>query len=171
MILTYNPAGYNVAVGEPPGMRQVRCDTNAPPLMHSGCVFWQVVGTFRLSRTDPNAKESVLFIERAQNFLPTHPGKPGVRPLTRATEIQRLANRAVSGQACKPLQGTIQGYDCDEYPFAAAVEGAASGPRYVNWDIALVTSGHNRRVGGLLSAFHQDQRMFYGDRFYVEVGP
>jgi len=31
---------------------------------------------------------------------------------------------------------------------------------------------HNQRVGGLLSAFYQDQRMFMGvDRFYVDIVP
>lgn len=90
----------------------------------------------------------------------------------RSTDVQRVVNRLVSDRACVPLRGTIQRYQCDEYPFAATAEGAASGPRGVNWDVRLMPNTHNQRVGGLLSAFYQDQRMFMGvDRFYVDIVP
>ena len=114
---------------------------------------------------------AVAFYRDMQRDLPTHPGR-WPNSLGRSTDVQRVVNRLVSDRACVPLRGTIQRYQCDEYPFAATAEGAASGPRGVNWDVRLMPNTHNQRVGGLLSAFYQDQRMFMGvDRFYVDIVP
>jgi hypothetical protein len=169
-VVTFSGFGDNVAVGAPlVRLDRVRCD-NASYILQVGCVYGAVTGKFVLSRSDPNAKDSILFIERTQNFLPTHPGR-APNTLTRATPIQTEANRKVSEKACIPVRGTLVDNDCDEYPFASTLEGAASGPRYVNWDIALVLSGHNRRVGGLLIAFYNQERMFWGDKFSVVIVP
>lgn len=175
VVVTFSVHGDNIAVGQPGvALSQVRCDS-VNYIMHSGCVYGDVTGRFYLSRSDPNAKDSISFVERAQAMLPTHPGREP-NYLTRATPAQNDANRAVSRAACAPLPkpgiaGTATAHDCDEYPFAATVQGAASGPRYVNWDIHVVLASHNRRVGGLLIAFYNGERMFWGDRFYVVIVP
>jgi len=175
VVVTFSVHGDNLAVGQPGvALAQVRCDS-VSYIMHSGCAYGDVTGRFYLSRSDPNAKDSILFVERAQAMLPTHPGREP-NYLNRATPAQAEANRKVSTAACAPIPrpgvpGTLTEHDCDEYPFAATIQGAASGPRYVNWDIHMVLASHNRRVGGLLIAFYNGERMFWGDRFYVVIVP
>ncbi|MFI6713613.1 NucA/NucB deoxyribonuclease domain-containing protein [Nonomuraea sp. NPDC050478] len=56
---------------------------------------------------------------------------------------------------------------CDEYPFAATVEGAASAQG--NYSLRVVDTEANRLHGTALSKFNADFRVSEGNKFWVLI--
>lgn len=169
-IWSYSPAGGRAARSETQFFDEVRCDAVAY-IVSAGCAYWRQPGYFKLAVSDSTVDSSARFIRDAQIKLPTHPGVLGWVGLNRAAPLTIDANRKAVEPACKALKGNIQGYDCDEYPFASTNQGAASGTQGVNWQIALVDPSDNQKAGALLSGFYARNRMWYGDHFYVQISP
>lgn len=170
-IRTLSLAGGVAAQGYTLLFDRIRCDQTAYVNNSQGCVWSNMPGYFELSLSGP-AADSARWVAEAQRTLVTHPGLFGQGyGLHRATPTQNDANRAISGAACVPLRLTAPDKDCDEYPFAAVVEGAAFGAKGVTWDIQMVVSADNQRAGSQLATFYSQQRMWWGDHFYVVVTP
>lgn len=135
----------------------------------AGCVYFGVPGLFALSAAPGSDVElSAKFIRDAQKRLRKNPGRYPDGALLHRTR-STAANRAVSEPECDRRFGTPRpaGMECDEYPFAATREGAATG----NYALRLVPREQNRRVGGRLRGdFFIKQRILYRDPFYVYIG-
>ena len=85
----------------------------------------------------------------------------------RATPAQKTANDVARAAPCNVDRINHLGEDCEEYPFHATAQGAASGQRKINWDIRMVNSAHNELVGSKLNTLYKTERFWYGDHFYV----
>ncbi len=101
----------------------------------------------------------------------------GFPALTRATPAQKAANDSARKIPCAALKlitvvppGTPT-QNCDEYPFQATAQGAASGVMKLNWDIRMVNGLQNQKVGSMLSSLYTTSRFWYGDHFYVQFTP
>ncbi|GIF47117.1 deoxyribonuclease NucA/NucB [Asanoa ferruginea] len=87
------------------------------------------------------------------------------------------ANRAVVRPACGRLPidvyDTAKGQECDEYPFASTMEGAACcDPPAFDWDFSIrgVDKTMNRCAGNALKKYYRDDRILYQqDAFFVEI--
>lgn len=127
--------------------------------------------------SDKLITESTRFVKDAQGYLLNHPGQLGFPALTRATEAQKAANetsRRGTRDALRLINTTLPGtpkQDCDEFPFRATAQGAASGIIKLNWDIRMVNAEHNQKVGSMLSILYATERFHYGDHFYVQFTP
>ena len=102
------------------------------------------------------------------------PGKyiyenPKDNGLRRIPEADEGPNRAVVRQACNQLRPIPSDEQCDEYPFAATMEGAAS----PDWDFSAkaVNGRENTRAGGYLRWYVFWDRMLYRDMdsYYVNI--
>lgn len=153
------------------------------------CVFMNVNShlQYSLSAVDPvtGVSEVAAHIQQAQNnpssTIPARTdGQPKVipgkysEPVDPNLALHRApsdtANRAVSTPACNAAFGSPRptGKQCDEYPFASTLEGAAS----TTWDysIKLVIDKHNTNAGSALSKFYKDDRILRNsDFFYVQI--
>ena len=87
------------------------------------------------------------------------------------------ANRAVVRRECQKLPisvyDTSKGQQCDEYPFASTVEGAAccALPAF-DWDFSIlgVDGTVNECAGRALKKYYRDDRILYQqDGFFVEI--
>lgn len=127
----------------------------------------------RSVKTDnPDVDESAKHIKEAQglpgNFVPRNDGTilPGSdsRALTRTRDAAlRASNRTTSKEQCIAKYGQVTGQctftgdsnetpsgcDCDEYPFAATHQGAASG----RFSVRRIDPSDNRRAGAFLGDF------------------
>ncbi|MEU8238741.1 hypothetical protein AB0C07_10880 [Actinoplanes missouriensis] len=87
------------------------------------------------------------------------------------------ANRAVVRTACGRLTpdvyDTSKGQECDEYPFASTMEGAACcEPPAFDWDYSIkgVNKDHNKCAGNALKKYYRDDRILYKqDGFFVRI--
>lgn len=139
---------------------------------------------------DPDVGESAIHIKEALGAR-----KPGkfisrgdgtILESSEATALERLRseperreNRRLSKNQCIAQYGKVSGQctftgdpdeepsacDCDEYPFAAAHQGAASG----NFSVKRVDSGDNRRAGARFGCFLASQRVLDGEKFYIDA--
>lgn len=164
----HSPSTTNVAYTPTDFLPVTRCDSEPYMNSTSGCVYSQVPGFFALSAAPgSDVEDAAKFYRDAQDGLANHPGRfPNGVPLHRTTDTS--ANRAVSAPECDRRFGSPRpsGYDCDEYPFAATREGAATG----NFDLRLVPSEQNKGVGRMLgSQFYLYNRILDGDAFYVYI--
>lgn len=113
--------------------------------------------------------------------------------LHRATAAERTANRAAACATAPRPRPT--GYECDEYPYASAAEGAAAGTGTVRvldlpdwdgtqfcgmppssnqtgeggWSICLIPTGDNRRGGVMLNDLYKAFRVIPGDAFSTRI--
>jgi hypothetical protein len=168
-----NVAGaQNAALSVIGPFMEVRCDAalELVTFAGTGCVYWKFAGGLRLSASDPVIGEAARFYRDMQATLVTHPGARGFNPLSRAWEWERAANRSISKPICDKLP-KASGESCDEYPFAATEQGAAFGPKGVTWDVKAVNAKANSMVGTLLSVMYGAQRIYPGDKFYVDIVP
>jgi hypothetical protein len=191
--------GAGTATSDPIQLHHFRCDWIVP---RAGCV---ITGT----STIPVYKVSGKYVtvgDHIQAALQSGlPGSPARGPLTRistysatgsgATALARqTANRQKACRYGVPARPTILGvkYSCDEYPFAASTQGAASGgsARTFNyichwptndagtpvWDGTLSSSGWSRCFvvdsenigeGPKRAGFLNGQHVLDGERFYV----
>ncbi len=94
-----------------------------------GCVYGDFAGTLTLRISDVTMTEAAEWVREAQQRFSTHPGLRGWQPLHRSFPYELDANRAISGLVCNNLPKKKDGQQCDEYPFAATREGAASARR------------------------------------------
>lgn len=171
----------------------VRCDLVLPGNINPGCVFSQLRPVLIYSLGDPFRNQLANHIRQAQaSGLPG--AYPNGAPLTRADSGIQQANRLIS---C-PLQANggpprPVGFECDEYPFASTLQGAAvqqtSGgrPRTFNgcsissqfatigdagtpgWSICMISADQNGRGGSDAGAFYLQNRVIPGDPFYVQI--
>ncbi|MFI1094469.1 NucA/NucB deoxyribonuclease domain-containing protein [Streptomyces sp. NPDC020917] len=65
--------------------------------------------------------------------------------------------------------------DCDEYPFASTLEGAANWGNFRNYVVKPIGSKDNQDAGTQLGEFYAEQRILgdngINDPFYVAVRP
>jgi hypothetical protein len=87
------------------------------------------------------------------------------------------ANRAVVRAACAKLPTSVYdtsiGQECDEYPFASTMEGAACcDPPAFDWDYSIkgVLKDDNGCAGRALKKYYRDDRILYKqDGFFVRI--
>jgi hypothetical protein len=171
----------------------VRCDVGLAKAGTRGCVYNEAPAILRSVKTnDPDVDESALHIREAQaagkpgKFVPRGDGtifsRSDTTPLSRLRDKSaRNKNRAASLAQCVVQFGKTTGQctftgdpddrpskcDCDEYPFAATQEGAASG----EFSVKKIDMGDNRRAGARLGCFMAAQRVLDGESFYIDVDP
>ncbi|MBO4206816.1 NucA/NucB deoxyribonuclease domain-containing protein [Micromonospora echinofusca] len=96
-------------------------------------------------------------------------GAPTDNGLHRIPTSDEGPNRAVVRSTCAQFVPPIDEEQCDEYPFAATMEGAAS----PIWDFSVqgVDATHNSRAGSYLRWYLFWDRILYEDRdsFYVNI--
>lgn len=169
-LITFSFLGGNIVGSNSKLFAEVRCDSEGY-IPGQGCVYWTMPGRLKMAKSDPLLSEAAQFYEEAQNRLTGPTGKIGTgRPLHRATDFQDFANRTIIRPTCLLLPKQ-PGQSCDEFPFAASAEGAASGVRGVEWDVKALNERHNSWAGTMLSVFYGHQRMSQGDEFYVQIDP
>lgn len=153
---------------------KVRCDQRAvAPLDSPGCVFQDYLPAWDVSES--RYPEYWKHLNDAQNS-----GLPNT--LTRTDKAGNKANRKV---ACtNPPK--VAGKQCDEYPPASTVQGAASHPnprsfagchfdKYLDftkgpngYSMCMIDETQNRRAGSDLASFYSKNRILVGDRFLVD---
>lgn len=194
-----NIEGRKVFAGDDIGTRYsfgIRCDSAAYIFAgrEKGCVFNDVLPHLQYpilnaDGTSTNFRAVAEHIKQAQDdpnstYPPRFfgnkdiPGKyTGVRDgrqLERIPETDpRVAdNRRVVQTWCSTIEPPPDMIDpeCDEYPFASTIQGAAHG---LPWDFSVkyVPRTDNRSAGGVLPNYYRDDRILYEDRdaFWVEI--
>lgn len=85
----------------------------------------------------------------------------------------RDANRAEAVRTCRKFWGDDysqgQTKDCDEFPFASTLEGAARAVPPGNYSARPIKLEHNRSGGAILGNWYRDQRLLDGDTFFVWI--
>ncbi|ORI13539.1 hypothetical protein BJI47_23235 [Rhodococcus sp. 1168] len=183
---SYKPAPLPYKIGNAPPLR---CDSFARMRNTSDCVF---NGAFPILAFSPkyNVPEIEWHVTQAQKS--ELPGASQQSPLHKATAAETTATRNI---ACKdtlawpdrPADGSQQ---CDEYPFAAAREGAQAGgsartyhpecgmtrgglPLFnedsgpVGYSVCMLSSSQNQSAGSALTWFYQKYRINDGEEFSV----
>ena len=177
-----------------------RCDNALPGYAVAGCVATAEVPDVPSGRDDPI--QPVFIINSGQNggwsndvLTGIYTGLPGgskYDPLTRTTDqsIRDANNRAACPTARQHPRPV--GYQCDEYPFASTLEGAASanaqagGPRtldgcdfdsdprasydyksHIGWLRCMIPALDNQTGGGLTGGFYKKNRVLDQDKFYI----
>jgi hypothetical protein len=165
-----------------------RCDA-APYVINTfageGCVFDWVTEAIHYSVSSPDQGETANHIYQAENnpgsTVPTFPGKvipgaPGTQPLHRIMEQDWIdANRTDAQAACNQyFPGyTSQGKQCDEFPFATTLEGAAF--RAASFSVLPIDGPDNLSAGASLGNFSSGRRILgatdHRDPFFVQIDP
>lgn len=162
---------------------KIRCDRKYPGLKNSvGCVFPQQQADmwFNYAGTWGDHVNSAQI-----SGLPV--------TLHRATAAERAANRAAACATAPRPRPT--GYQCDEYPYASAAEGASAGTGTVRvldrpdwdgtqlcgmpptanqtgeggWSICLIPTDDNQHGGTLLNDLYKAYRVIPGDAFSTRI--
>ncbi|MFI7005542.1 NucA/NucB deoxyribonuclease domain-containing protein [Streptomyces sp. NPDC050145] len=165
------------------GKNTFRCDSSTYIAQSKGCVFDSTIELwYDLSVSDSTVNESAQHILDAQYrpelTVPTWSGKtvPGAidsaQPLNRAYHDTSLrdANRRKAISTCKLYYGSdyaTRGLDCDEYPFASTLQGAAAGDN--RYSARALDSADNQTAGRRLGQFYDRQRVLDNDPFFVIV--
>lgn len=166
----------------------IRCDSatyfaNRP----KACINDNVIPYLTYKIQAPSAisvRDVALHIRQAQYFPDTtfppsqapklipgayRNGAPTDNGLHRIPEADEGPNRAVVRAACRQFIPPVRDEQCDEYPFAATMEGAAS----PIWDFSVreVNAAQNSRAGSYLRWYYFWDRILYEDRdsFYVNI--
>lgn len=169
----------------------VRCDQAAGTRNTSGCIVPGAEPILDYTARKVGALARHVGYAQASGL----PGKPGATPMTRTTDDTLIQNnRNIScNRVPRPRPA---GNDCDEYPFASTNQSGSSGgpartylgtpcettmPTWVSrvplpvghydstgFSMCMLSSGENRRGGGILSWFYAKNRVLDGDRFYVK---
>jgi hypothetical protein len=143
------------------------------------------------SLSDPNQTQTANHILAAQtnpnNTIPPAfptkfiPGAPGTSPLHRITdqaypEAQWVANnRSQANATCNTyFPGyAAQGLQCDEYPFATTLEGAANMAN--GYSVLPIAASDNQSAGGSLGNWYSARRILgvgdHHDPFFVQIDP
>jgi hypothetical protein len=164
-----------------------RCDLPSYPTKGGrGCMFDNadlIFDQLTLDPTAPYAQEADHIYDAFFDSANTEPRPPegevkdvpgnldsaSPRSISRGPRDGRSHDRAVA--TCVSVWGA--GYtqngtlDCDEYPFASTFEGAYYADPAWNYSARPILLGHNRSGGSRLGLWYEDQRMLYGDHFYV----
>ncbi|HYN93761.1 MAG TPA: hypothetical protein VES42_07910 [Pilimelia sp.] len=181
--------------------RTIRCDSSTVfgKKRQGACIHDDVTPHLQYSVNDPKVKEVAEHIRCAQEALTcvTHPVKdnakliPGkfiegqrndltalhrVRSSTTNSPVAE-ANRRVVRAACARLPievyDTAKGQECDEYPFASTMEGAACcEPPKFDWDYSIkgVPGDVNGCAGRALKKYYREDRILYEqDGFFVRI--
>ncbi|MEH1016284.1 hypothetical protein V6U90_24655 [Micromonospora sp. CPCC 206060] len=166
----------------------IRCDSatyfaNRP----RACINDDVIPYLTYQVNAPNAvsvRDVALHIRQAQYFPDTtfppsqdpklipgayRNGAPTDNGLHRIPAADEGPNRAVVRSTCAQFVPPVEEEQCDEYPFAATMEGAAS----PIWDFSVqgVNAEHNSRAGSYLRWYLFWDRILYEDQdsFYVNI--
>jgi len=185
---SYKPAPLPYKVGSAPTLR---CDKFKAMRGTSDCVF---SGAFPILAFSPkyNVPEVEWHVTQAQQS-----GLPGASqqfPLHKATDAETAETRSI---ACKytqawPDRPADKSQQCDEYPFAAAREGARpgttartyhpecgmtrggnplfneeSGP--IGYSVCMLSTSQNGSAGSALTWFYQKYRINYGEAYSVKA--
>ncbi len=164
----------------------VQCDSaKYIPGAPEACVFSAVEPHLNLSLSDPAVNESAEHIrdafKRPETTFPRKANKriPGehrgnVGRLTRLVKVYDSrkieANRRAAKKVCqRNFPGySLEGEDCDEFPFASTLEGAASGG---DFSVRPIRPGKNRSAGQRLGNFYNRDRILAGGEFSVSITP
>lgn len=152
-----------------------RCDNNAVYNTGRGCVYPEFIPAVTIKTTGATAGAG-QHIAAAQAYgLPTR--------LTRTTPSQATANRKLSCPSSSSLPRP-QNWQCDEYPFASAVEGGSRNVLIMagcTWaqrtpsptekivSICLIPQTHNETAGLQVLTFYRNNRIIPGDQFDVRT--
>jgi hypothetical protein len=176
----------------------LRCDNGLIKVSGSGmngCVFKNASAIWDFSQ-DGNAPQNRAHIAYAFANLPEVPGKfrlqegqrsvamddneSNLRPLRRTlSPLIRDSNRAVSyarcaadfGQALTTMCPNGSGCQCDEFPPASSLEGAASVEyEQQKYSVRSINGPDNASAGGLLGAFYLRERVIDSEPYWVHVG-
>jgi hypothetical protein len=145
-----------------------RCDNTIANTGPGGCVLSSFTPAYPESLSDPAVAQAVAVDLNGQWGIASHPGANysnlhGV-PLHRSTSSTiKNANRAVS---CPTSWPRPSGMQCDEYPYASTLEGAASGGGY---HAEMILQGHNSMQGGRLGWWLTSNRIFDREAYWVAI--
>lgn len=168
------------------GAGEFRCDYGRGLSVVSRCVFPTATETFsRLSATDPTHAQAADHILTAlyqpsltmppveNKVIPGLPG--GLYPLTRAVDQHTIRrNRVRARGACLRYDTNYKrnrrelGLECDEFPFASTLQGAASGG---DFSVRGIPAADNQAGGAALQAWYNVFRILEYDEFYVAIRP
>lgn len=176
------------------GENGFRCDSAMYVKGKQGCVFDHVeeIWLAPLDTTNPN--QALQHIYDAQTAPDTtHPAWPqGGKTIPGSVASReslsrnyydtslRRANRRAAVAVCRQVYGTnypsplpteppASTYECDEYPFCATHQGAASGDN--RFSARRIVAAHNTTGGIMLGTFYSSQRILHDDHFYAHVYP
>lgn len=157
----------------------IRCDNaSGGPHPKAGCAVWWVPGVVTYSRTSVPALTAHLEQARLS----------GLRGFSQSIPLHRTQDQSIRDANREASCGSppkIDGFSCDEYPFASTREGAASGgtarsfPNCVFLDppatgpvgfSRCMINNHDNFAGGwTLVDTYQRQRILDGDPFFVAI--
>ncbi|WP_426211268.1 NucA/NucB deoxyribonuclease domain-containing protein [Massilia sp. TWP1-3-3] len=176
------------------GNWDLRCDKGVIKSTSEGCVFPGASAIWRFQDPSGSAPQARKLIADAFSNFPEIPGKfrladgmrsvassaPGYMPLTRTfNETTQNANRYTAGLRCDkqwpvampPTCSDRKLCDCDEYPPAAALEGARSvATEEHKYTVNLIPTTDNRSGGGQMLTFFNDERVDDNENFWVYLG-
>lgn len=155
-----------------------RCDSATYLATAQGCIFDRITPSLAYSKAAGSDVRSVaLHIEKAIKTpaltIPKASGKfiPGgstASLIHRSIDSKKnTANRTKSRATCLREIGTYDGskLNCDEFPFASAMEGSAQ--TSVNYSVQVIDRTQNQRAGNNLGVWLGRDRILAGDGYYV----
>lgn len=193
----YNVIGQSLDINSPylvsDRIPSLRCDVGLAKTGTQGCIFEDAPAVLtRINVNDQDVNESALHIRDAQlSGLPGRyiPEPDSIMPSYESSPLRRLRdltlrrqNRSKSLQMClakfnsysstcapsgDPEDAEVD-CDCDEYPFAATMEGAAN-TEFIPVSVRKIDPSDNRRAGAYLGVFYTQQRVLDGEEFYINV--
>ncbi|MEV6868433.1 NucA/NucB deoxyribonuclease domain-containing protein [Streptosporangium subroseum] len=167
--------------------------------VYGGCIHQAAVMSFTMTRDDfavtqkgdviqfPNMYDHIKRALTPGSFTYPEPGGASYPDLTQAKKISggsgRLEDllyrngyqptkdgiRTTAKAVCTKEIKSKPGYDCDEFPFAATLQGAARAKPPRNFSVWLVESAENQMHGTVLNAWFQNNRILNNDPFWVDI--
>ena len=155
-----------------------RCDSDiafAKKGPNDGCIFNRVLPVIVFSKSNSKygaeARHIFTALEHPESTYPKVNGKNVPDLLNRLYDKnKRRANHRAAVKVCKAAWGIhysrSKTRQCDEYPFQAAVQGAASSR---NFSARPIAKEQNEAGGTHLGTFYGNDRIADGDRFRVRI--
>ncbi|MEW1846306.1 NucA/NucB deoxyribonuclease domain-containing protein, partial [Nonomuraea angiospora] len=86
-------------------------------------------------------------------------------------EATKDGNRTTAKTVCKKelAPSPLTDPDCDEFPFASTLEGAARATPPHNFSVAWVDGTENDQHGLVLDAWYQNNRILNSDEYWVDL--
>jgi hypothetical protein len=157
---------------------QVRCDSATYQSFKQACIFTIVQSQVLFHISDPNALygASARFIQGAlKNPAGTIPTVPGKFIPSYLHRMYPAGSRSRVQAACKAHWGTDYSkggkFQCDEYPFASAEEGAGGDAKTTDWAVEVIPGAENTAGGQAIIAWYNRDRILNGDGYTVRVVP
>ncbi|MEV4570438.1 NucA/NucB deoxyribonuclease domain-containing protein [Nonomuraea sp. NPDC049419] len=146
----------------------LRCDYMAAggDIAYYGCVFPLFWGTHKVPRSILLGYANHIADAQTEG-LPGAPPTPGNNyPLHRIRNQSDITENR--NTACQDAPSPRPaGWECDEYPPASTLEGAATSGGDYSW--RLIPIEQNQAGGAHLKGFYRDYRLIARDAFYIQV--